>query len=68
MGFANWLFGIEEKRGENSPQEISPPIADDVLLKALLNNEVITRDKALTIPAVSGAVDFISNAVACTPV
>ena len=68
MGFANWLFGIEEKRGENSPQEISPPIADDVLLKALLNNEVITRDKALTIPAVSGAVDFISNAVASMPV
>ena len=32
---------------------------DDVLLSALLNNETITREKALTLPAVSGAVDFI---------
>lgn len=64
MGFANWLFGIEEKRDV----EVTPPIASDVLLQALLNNEVITREKALTIPAVSGAVDFISNAVASMPV
>ena len=41
---------------------------DDVLLSALLNNEVITRDKALTLPAVSGAVDFISGSIASMPV
>lgn len=46
---------------------IEPPI-DDVLLKALLNAETITREKALTLPAVSGAVDFICNCVACMPV
>ena len=28
---------------------------DDVLLQALINGETITRDKALTIPAVAGA-------------
>ena len=44
------------------------PVTDDVLLQALLNNEAITREKALTIPTVSGAVDFISNCVACMPV
>lgn len=43
-------------------------VTDDVLLQALLNNEAITREKALTIPTVSGAVDFISNCVACMPV
>ena len=43
-------------------------IVDDVLLKALLNNETITREKALTLPCVNGAVDFISNCVACMPV
>ena len=43
-------------------------IVDDVLLKALLNNETITREKALTLPCVNGAVDFISNAIACMPV
>lgn len=41
---------------------------DDVLLSALLNNETITRDKALTLPAVSGAVDFISGSIASMPV
>ena len=43
-------------------------IVDDVLLKALLNGETITREKVLTLPAVNGAVDFISNCVACMPV
>jgi HK97 family phage portal protein len=41
---------------------------DDVLLKALLNGETITREKALMLPVVSSAVDFISNAVASMPV
>lgn len=49
------------------PTKIEPQI-DDVLLSALLNNETITREKALTLPAVSGAVDLISNCVACMPV
>ena len=41
---------------------------NDVLLQALLNNEEITREKALTLPAVSGAVDLIGNMIACMPV
>lgn len=49
------------------PPKTEPPI-DDILLSALLNNETITREKALTLPAVSGAVDLISNCVACMPV
>lgn len=44
------------------------PEVDDVLLKALLSNEPISRQDAMTIPAVSGAVDFISNTVASMPV
>ena len=40
----------------------------DVLLSALVKNEKITRDKALTLPAVSGAVDFISGSIASMPV
>jgi len=63
--FTDWLFGVE-KREEQTPT-VEPPI-DDVLLKALLNNETITREKALTLPAVSGAVDFICNSVASMPV
>lgn len=39
-----------------------------MLLKALINGEVITREKAMTLPAVAGAVDFISNMIASMPV
>ena len=42
--------------------------ADDVLLRALLHQETITREKAMTIPAIAGAVDFISGSLACMPV
>lgn len=41
---------------------------DDVILQALLNNEEITREKALTLPVVSSAVDFITSSIACMPV
>lgn len=69
MGFMNWLTTGEWETREETPaqEEISPP-ASDVLLQALLNNEVITREKALTLPAVSGAVDFICNCIASMPV
>lgn len=40
---------------------------DDVLLKALINGEEITRDEALTIPAVSSAVGLICDSFAMIP-
>ena len=74
MGFWSWLIGEDymnetEVRDETPAPtpELSPPVSD-VLLQALLSNEVITREKALTLPAVSGAVDFICNSVASMPV
>lgn len=51
------------KRGE----EITPPV-NDVLLQALLKGEPISRADALTLPAVSGAVDFIAGTIASMPV
>lgn len=59
------IFGKFRTRDEPT---VTEPIVDDVLLRAFLNKETITREKALTLPAVSGAVDFICNAVACMPV
>ena len=41
---------------------------DDVLLRAFLNGEPITRDKAMTLPAVSSAVDLISGIIASMPI
>ena len=70
MGFMNWLATGEWETRDETPSastELSPPVSD-VLLKALINGETITREKALTLPAVSGAVDFICNCVASMPV
>lgn len=47
---------------------LEPSDIDDVLLKAILAGEEITREKALTLPAVSGAVDFIAGTIASMPV
>jgi HK97 family phage portal protein len=65
MGFMQWLIGEDQVR--DAPEEITPPVSD-VLLKALISGETITREKALTLPAVSGAVDFICNSIASMPV
>ena len=60
------IFDFFRTRDEPAPP-VSPPV-DDVLLRALLSDEPITREHALTIPAVSGAVDFISGTIASMPV
>jgi HK97 family phage portal protein len=44
------------------------PVVDDVLLRALLSGETIDRNKAMTLPAVSGAVNFITDTVAMIPI
>lgn len=63
MGF----FSFFTRDGTPEPVETTNNI-DDVLLSALLKDEPITREKALTVPTVSSDVDFISNCIACMPV
>ena len=41
---------------------------DDVLLRAMLNDETITKKMALTIPAVASAVDLVAGMIASMPV
>lgn len=64
------MFDFLKKRDAESPISQNPdePIVDDVLLEALLNGETITREKAMTLPAVNGAVDFIASMIASMPV
>lgn len=57
MGIRDWF----KKRDETEVK------LDDVLLEALMNGEEITREQAMTIPTVSGAVNFITDAVAMIP-
>lgn len=61
MGWFNFF-------NKRSDTENNNMIADDVLLKAFIDGETITREKALTLPIVSGAVDFICNTVASIPI
>lgn len=58
------LFNFFRKRAT----EVDTNTIDDVLLRAIINGEAITREQALTLPAVSGAVDFISSTIASMPV
>lgn len=60
MGF----LGIFRKRD----RVIDSNTVDDVLLKAILNGEEVSREQALTLPAVSGAVDLIAGTIASMPV
>lgn len=48
--------------------QVDASTVNDVLLRAILNGEEIKREDALTLPAVSGAVDFISGTIASMPV
>lgn len=65
-------FRKEERSEEKREETITPVqeelVANDVLLQALLNSQPVTREQALTLPAVSGAVDFISGMIASMPV
>lgn len=61
-------FRKEEKREETPAPVNQEMVANDVLLQALLNSQPVTREQALTLPAVSGAVDFISGMIASMPV
>lgn len=58
------LFDFLKKRDT----QVDIDTVDDVLLRALINGEPIKREDALTLPAVSGAVDFISGTIASMPV
>ena len=51
-----------------APTPQTEPEVNDVLLNALLRGDPITREQAMTIPAVSAAVDFISGSIASMPV
>ena len=68
------FFKKREKAPEQESQDVSvrtsvdDSTVSDVLLKALLSGETISRDKAMNIPAVASAVDLISSSIASMPV
>lgn len=59
---------IEQKREETIAPVQQELIPSDVLLQALITSQPVTREQALTLPSVSGAVDFISGMIASMPI
>ena len=68
MGIFDRFRKRDNETETSVPTETILTPANDVLLQAILNGEDITREQALSLPAVSGAVDFISNMIASMPV
>lgn len=62
------IFRKREETTENTTTEQTNETPSDLLLKSLLRGEQLTKDKALSIPAISSAVDRLSNAIAMLPI
>lgn len=63
-----WPFGKrkEEIRADTDP-EAGNIVESDVLLQALLGKTVITREKALEIPAIRGCINLLAGTIASLP-
>ena len=61
------IFNFFKKR-EDEVVAKTEEMVNDVLLKAMLKGEKIDKEKALSLPAISGAVDRICNTVAMIPI
>lgn len=57
------LFGRKKEIKNETTLQV-----EDVLLRAMLGGDTISKDMALSIPAVASAVDKIANTVACIPI
>ncbi len=68
MAIFDFLRRRDEQTSNSEQTSTQPQEATDVLLQSLLKGEKITRKEAMTIPAVSAAVDLISNSIASMPV
>ena len=71
MRLFNWISKRDEASASKE-EAVDTPIESqstgDILLQALLKGETINKNKAMSIPAVSSAVDRISNMVAMLPI
>ncbi len=57
----------EERADTKVSESVTPDVSAD-LLRALLGSENITREQALEIPSISGAISLITGVVSCLPV
>lgn len=58
----------QERQDASVGSSVDESTVSDVLLRALLSGETISREQALNIPAVASSVDLISSSIASMPV
>jgi HK97 family phage portal protein len=58
----------EPETATETTTELNNDSPQDLLLKSLLRGEKITKEKAMSVPAISSAVDRISNSIAILPI
>lgn len=63
-----WFWKRDEETAERDQILGEGSTLSDVLLTTIMSGETITRQQALSIPAVAGDVDFISSLIASMPV
>ena len=61
-------MGLFDRFLKKRATQVDYNTVDDVLLKAILNGDAIKRGDAMTLPAVSGAVDYICGTIASMPI
>lgn len=61
-------MGLFDRFIKTRDRQVDINTVDDVLLRAIISGQAIKREDALTLPAVSGAVDFISGTIASMPI
>ncbi len=66
--FSKILKREETEQTTDPPKEEITNTTEDILLKSLLRGEAMTKEKAMSIPAVASAVDRISNLIAMLPI
>lgn len=69
MIFKDLFFKKRElESNDDSSKAVTNETQEDVLLESLLRGEEMTKEKAMSIPVVAGAVDKISNLIAMLPI
>ncbi len=64
-----WPFPKKEERAADTvADDATSNEANDAFLQALLGSSTVTKQMALEIPTVSGALDLIANIIASTPI
>lgn len=68
MGILDFMKRKPEIRADTADQQLTPEIASEALLRALLGRDTVTKEMALQLPTVQACITLISNTISLLPV